>query len=157
MHIILFHVAKIAVCYDKERHLQSFMKEHTDDIVSMALHPSGDFCATGQVGKKPTILVWTTDGDVGMKVVSRLCGLHRRAVVALAFTRHGNGTFLASAGMDPDHTIAIYDWRAGALLAHAKGEARRIMSLDYSPDGSTLVQCGVDHVQFWHRRGRNLR
>ena len=72
--LILFHVAKVAVCYDKERHLQSFMNEHTDEIVSMAVHPSGKFCATGQVGKTPDVLVWTTDGDVGMKVVSKLSG-----------------------------------------------------------------------------------
>ena len=51
--LVLFHVAKIAVCYNKEKHLQSFMKEHTDEIVSMAVHPTGRFCATGQVGKRP--------------------------------------------------------------------------------------------------------
>lgn len=154
--LILFHVAKVAVCYDKEKHLQSFMKEHTDDIVSMTVHPSGQFCATGQVGKKPQILVWTTNGDTGMKVISRLQGLHTRAVISMAFTKHGDGKYLATGGMDPDHTIGIYDWRSGALMAHAKGGHQKILDLDYSPDGSTLVQTGVDHIQFWHQKGRNL-
>ena len=154
--LVLFHVAKIAVCYNKEKHLQSFMKEHTDEIVSMAVHPTGRFCATGQVGKRPPILIWTTNGDTGMKVISRLQGLHTTAVVAMAFTRHGDGKYLATAGMDTDHTIGIYDWRNGALLAHAKGGDKKILDLDYSPDGSTLVQVGVDHIQFWHRKGRNL-
>lgn len=148
---ILFHAAKVAVCYDKETHLQSFMTEHTDEIVSMAVHPSGEYAATGQVGKKPCVLVWRTDGDVGMPVVSRLVGLHRRAVIALAFTRHSDGAFLATAGMDPDHTIAVYEWRSGSLVVQTKAEARKILALDYSPDGSTLVQVGVDHVQVGFR------
>ena len=35
------------------------MNLHSDDIGSLAMHPSGTLVATGQFGRKPSIQVWS--------------------------------------------------------------------------------------------------
>jgi microtubule-associated protein-like 6 len=149
---IIYHTAKVCIVYEREKHLQRFMLEHTDDIVSIAMHPDGVHVATGALGRWPTIIVWNS---ITLSTVRKLQGFHRRAVTALNFSK-GDGKYLVSCGQDVDHCIAVYDWRNGNLIANAKGEARKVMAVDFSPDNSTIVQCGLDHIQFWRRQGRNL-
>ncbi len=63
-----------------------YMFAHTDDVICLAMHPDGVHVATGQMGKRPTIVVWRCDT---MQVVSTLQGLHQRAVCQLAFSSDG--------------------------------------------------------------------
>ena len=62
------------------------MFAHTDDVICLAMHPDGVTCATGQMGKKPSIVVWRTDT---LAPVCVLEGMHRRAVCQLAFSPDG--------------------------------------------------------------------
>ena len=150
-HIIYF-VAKVVIVYDREKQLQRFMLEHTDDVVSIAMHPDGVHFATGALGRFPTIIIWNS---ITLTTVRRLEGFHRRAVTSLSFSK-GDGIFLVSVGQDTEHSIAVYDWKNSNLVASAQGESRKVLAVDFSPDNSTIVQCGLDHIQFWRRQGRNL-
>ncbi len=77
----------------------------------MAIHPSGEFVATGEMGAVPKIVVWNSTDRVGfMDAVSVIKGFHRRAVLQLAFSP--DGKLLASVGQDDDHSVAVWDWRA---------------------------------------------
>jgi len=59
---------------------------HTDDIISLAIHPNGKIVATGEVGRKPKIVVW----DLETKDVKAILeGFHKRGVSLLAFDRSG--------------------------------------------------------------------
>ncbi len=62
------------------------MFAHTDDVICLAMHPDGVHVATGQMGKRPTVVVWRNDT---MEVVSTLQGLHQRAVCQVAFSSDG--------------------------------------------------------------------
>jgi hypothetical protein len=46
---VVFNAAAVAVVFDTVSNTQKFYTEHTDDIVSMAMHPKGEIFATGQV------------------------------------------------------------------------------------------------------------
>ena len=87
------------------------MEYHTDDIISLAVHDlerragssSMSVAATGEVGRMPKIVVWDTST---MDVKAVLKGYHRRGVTKLAFS--GDGTFLATIGLDDRNSIAVY-------------------------------------------------
>ena len=57
---IVYMVAAIGVVYHKDGHAQQFYSMHTDDIISIAMHPDKRIVATGQVGKVPLIQVCAT-------------------------------------------------------------------------------------------------
>lgn len=46
---IVYHVAALGIVYNKDTQVQKFYDHHTDDILSLALHPKNNFVATGQV------------------------------------------------------------------------------------------------------------
>lgn len=46
---IVYHVAAAGIVYHREKHTQRFYLGHTDDILALAVHPTKDLVATGQV------------------------------------------------------------------------------------------------------------
>lgn len=46
---IVYHVAAVGIVYTKTSHRQKHYLGHTDDILCLALHPTRDLVATGQV------------------------------------------------------------------------------------------------------------
>ena len=109
---------------------QDFHRDHSDDIISVAVSPDRKLVATGQLGRKPSIVVWDAET---CKTVRVLSGLHRRAVVSLAWSPEPGYRLLASLGADDDHTLGIYDWRDKVLLAK-------------TPVSKTKAQIGRAHV-----------
>ena len=131
---IVYFAAALGVVYDRKTHTQRFYHGHTDDIVSMAIHPDLDLVATGQIGKNPGIHVWDPlsrgkKSDINTK--AKLSGFHRRGVSLLAFNQRGDR--LASIGLDDDHSIAIYDWRRKLLVASGKGDKNKVLACEYTP------------------------
>jgi WD40 repeat protein len=83
---VVYPVAALGVCFSTKKWQQRYMYGHTDDVICLAMHPDGIHVATGQMGKKPSIVVWRSDT---MTPVVTLQGLHRRAVCQLAFSADG--------------------------------------------------------------------
>ena len=48
---VVYHIAAVGVVLNREKHSQRFYLEHTDDILSLCVHPLKDIVATGQVGR----------------------------------------------------------------------------------------------------------
>lgn len=46
---VVYHVAAVAVVYNRLQHTQRFYQGHDDDILSLAVHPLKDFAASAQV------------------------------------------------------------------------------------------------------------
>ncbi|CAM9383512.1 unnamed protein product [Laminaria digitata] len=139
------------VSLDLTNHTQSFQLGHSGDVTCLAVSPDGLLIATGEVSRRPCILVWRADtGDV----VQTLSGFHKRAITALSFSPDGLG--LASLGCDDDHSIAVYDWDNRLLKATAKGGRRKALAVAWNGSGTRMVTCGLRHVSFWAPSGRNL-
>ena len=100
--LVVYPAAATGIAYDSREHTQQFFTMHTDDIVSLAMHPDREIMATGRVGKDPTICVWSS---TTCELLAELKGFHQRAVVSLSFD--GTGKYLASVGLDDDHSVAI--------------------------------------------------
>ncbi|MGH0132992.1 UNVERIFIED_CONTAM: hypothetical protein FKN15_059554 [Acipenser sinensis] len=45
---VVYHIAAVAVIYNRQQHTQRFYVGHDDDILSLAIHPVKDYVATGQ-------------------------------------------------------------------------------------------------------------
>uniref|UniRef100_A0A8C1S5M0 EMAP like 6 n=1 Tax=Cyprinus carpio TaxID=7962 RepID=A0A8C1S5M0_CYPCA len=114
---VVYHVAAVAVVYNRQQHTQRFYLGHDDDILSLTVHPLKDYVATGQVGRDPAIHVWDIQT---LKCLSLLKGQHQRGVCALEFTADGKS--LVSVGIDEDHSIVIWDWKKGEKLAKSRNK-----------------------------------
>ncbi|OQR95137.1 microtubule-associated protein [Achlya hypogyna] len=153
---VVYHVAALGVVYDSVTHTQQLFQGHDDDIVCLALHPNGSIVATGQMGKPPKIHVWELSGTKGDKCISLAClqGFHKRAVPALAFST--DGTKLCSIGNDDDHSMAIYKWKEGTIVASGKGERNTIHGVVHHPVTNEWISFGDKHVTHWTEQGRNI-
>ena len=62
---------------------------------------------------------------------------------------------MLSVGEDDNHSLAVYDWANGRLLATAKVDASPVTTCEFKSD-TEFVTCGLKHVKFWTLNGLNL-
>ncbi|XP_037543112.1 echinoderm microtubule-associated protein-like 6 isoform X2 [Nematolebias whitei] len=149
---VVYHVAAVAVMYNRQLHTQRFYLGHDDDILSLSIHPLKDYAATGQVGRDPAIHVWDIQT---LKCLSLLKGFHQRGVYALSFSADGKS--LVSVGVDDGHSIVVWDWKRGEKLATARGHKEKIFVVKCNPMlMDKLVTVGIKHIKFWQLTGGGL-
>ena len=88
-HRYFFHIIKwLQISYtDFNFSLTLFnYRDHTDDILCSALHPNNKIVATGEIGKKPKIIIWDVDT---MSTISVFQGFHTRGICQLVFDPSG--------------------------------------------------------------------
>ncbi|XP_074434711.1 echinoderm microtubule-associated protein-like 6 isoform X3 [Larus michahellis] len=146
---VVYHIAAVAVVYNRQQHTQRLYLGHDDDILSLSIHPVKDYVATGQVGRDAAIHVWDTQT---LKCLSLLKGQHQRGVCALDFS--ADGKCLASVGLDDNHAIVFWDWKKGEKLATTRGHKDKIFVVKCNPHHvDKLVTVGMKHIKFWQQTG----
>uniref|UniRef100_A0AAY4ASC1 Echinoderm microtubule-associated protein-like 6 n=1 Tax=Denticeps clupeoides TaxID=299321 RepID=A0AAY4ASC1_9TELE len=149
---VVYFVAGVGVVYNTREHAQRFYLGHSDDVISLALHPDKIQVATGQVGKDPFICVWDS---YSLQTISILRDVHTHGIACLAFD--SDGQRLASVGLDAKNTVCVWDWKKGRVLATATGHSDRIFDISWDPFLShRLASCGVKHIKFWTLCGNAL-
>uniref|UniRef100_A0A6Q2ZEV6 EMAP like 6 n=1 Tax=Esox lucius TaxID=8010 RepID=A0A6Q2ZEV6_ESOLU len=149
---VVYHVAAVAVIYNRQQHAQRFYLGHDDDILSLTVHPLKDYVATGQVGRDPVIHVWDIQT---LKCLSLLKGYHQQGVCALDFTL--DGKILVSVGIDEGHSIVLWDWKKGDKLAKARGHKDKLFVVKCNPFRmDKLATVGIKHIKFWQHTGGGL-
>jgi len=147
---LVYPCSATVVIYDKVMHRQRFFFGHDDDVMCLAVHPSGTIVASGQVGRRPPICVWdcakpapdTNDpnngggpnGNGGMSSsVTHLGNLlfHSRGICCMDFST--DGTLLVSVGADDAHHICVWDWQNGVLLASGRGYNTDVFQVAFNP------------------------
>eukprot|EP01006_Ploeotia_vitrea_P014079 TRINITY_DN37392_c0_g1_i1.p1 TRINITY_DN37392_c0_g1~~TRINITY_DN37392_c0_g1_i1.p1 ORF type:complete len:741 (+),score=138.60 TRINITY_DN37392_c0_g1_i1:114-2336(+) len=154
---ILYFAAAVGVVHNLANNTQQFFFGHTDDILSIAFHKERKIVATGQQGKTPSICVWDLESR---QLLAKLEGYHKRAVVSLAFSACGSK--VASVGLDDNHSVAVYDWQAQALVAESKGDTARIINIAFNytrgaDANNEFVTVGSKHIKFWTIAGTQLK
>ncbi|XP_075781606.1 echinoderm microtubule-associated protein-like 6 isoform X3 [Pelodiscus sinensis] len=146
---VVYHIAAVAIVYSRQQHTQRLYLGHDDDILSLTIHPMKDYVATGQIGRDAAIHVWDTQT---LKCLSLLKGQHQRGVCALDFS--ADGKFLASVGLDDNHTIVFWDWKKGEKIATTRGHKDKIFVVKCNPHHvDKLVTVGMKHIKFWQQAG----
>ena len=127
------------------------LHRHTDDVLSLCVSEMDlSVVATGECGKRPSIIVWSIDGSEKKEhsVHSILVGFHERGVAHMAFGRR-DPSLLASVGMDDSNSIALYNWKESKLLATLQGGKSLIHFILFHPYSGGFITCGDKNIQFW--------
>jgi microtubule-associated protein-like 6 len=148
---IVFLASSLAVSYNSSDERQRFFTGHSDEVTCLAVRPGGTQMATGQGGGSPCVIMW----DVATEDRKfTLHGHHHGAVHFLAFSP--DGTKLATVGQDSRQLIVVHDSDTGEVLCRVHGGHQRILDVSFDPLGTTLAQCGVNHIIFHKISGGNV-
>ncbi len=151
---IVYPAASLAVVVDPDTKAQRFFNQHTEDVVSLAIHPNRQIVATGQSSsqpnKSPFIHVWNSET---MEVIASLAGYHRNAVRILEFSP--DGSKLLSVGDDEYHSLAVYDWERKTLLASCKVDKDAILGTNFMTD-TEIVVYGARFIKFLTQNGKTF-
>lgn len=139
----MYPAANVVVVFDKVSWKQKHLLGHTDKVTALTMHPDGVHVASGQLGKKPLVIIFNSRTGT----IARLIKIKEkvRAVSQLAFST--DGTTLVVGGQDDNHTLYLYDWKSGSLRSKGEGGSKKILALAFSPDGQKLLQAGVNHFK----------
>jgi Ca2+-binding EF-hand superfamily protein len=94
----IYHTAALGIKMNPVKNTQTFHFGHKDDIMSFALHPNGQFVATGEIGPKPLISVWSVET---MQMITSFNAPLTKGISQLTFSP--SGKYLAAGAMDDDH------------------------------------------------------
>ncbi|RHY27115.1 hypothetical protein DYB32_007513 [Aphanomyces invadans] len=149
---IVYTAASVGVVLNAKANTQRHLLAHTDDVLSIALHPSKGLAATGETGKTPKLIVWDV---TTVKPLVTLRGYHSRGIIQLAFSTIGNE--LASLGADDDHSVGVYTtrdmWQTAELTWFAKGNKAIPLHVLWHPTDAMQFCClGVKFIEFWDKQ-----
>ena len=140
---IVYNCAALGVVYNKSKDCQAFQQgTHTDDVISLAMHPDGQLCATGQVGDMPMIVVWDVATQRNKAV---LRGFHRLGVSHIKFD--STGKLLLSVGLDAQSSLAVYNWEQSRIIASTVVSNKKVMAACFV--GDKVLTGGEGFVKFW--------
>ena len=128
---LVFPAAALGVVMDPKTRMQRFFDLHTDDVLALAMHPTGAVVATSQVGDGSPIHVWRT-ADCAR--VATIFPKHGKATLHLAFSADGYN--LAAVGADELHTVSVYDWESNAQKKNFEPRTRTFPTRRTTPGSS---------------------
>ena len=133
---IMFPAGALVVVMDMRDGEQGFFSGHSDEVTCLTIHPDRVVAASGQIGKGGKILVWdSTLVKPGSRTFSASVELDMKVgtkgVCGLNFS--GDGRFLIALGMDESHSMVVFDWAQGAVVATAKVGHSDVHQMGFNP------------------------
>uniref|UniRef100_U3JTT5 Cilia- and flagella-associated protein 44 n=1 Tax=Ficedula albicollis TaxID=59894 RepID=U3JTT5_FICAL len=108
-------------------------------------HPSKEYFAVGEKGKKPNIVIYSYPSVRPYRILK---GGTEVAYVFGDFNR--TGTLLASVGSSPDYMLTIWDWKQEDTLLRSKAFAQDVYKVMFSAENEEhLTTGGSGHIKFW--------
>mmetsp|Transcript_8381 Transcript_8381/g.28139 ORF Transcript_8381/g.28139 Transcript_8381/m.28139 type:complete len:892 (-) Transcript_8381:144-2819(-) len=166
---IVYPAASLVVIYDIAHHTQQFFDEHDDDVISIAIHPSKKYIASGQVASlrrrtsegRPcaSVLVWNASTlkrnnrpveEGGWKSRGVLARDLQHRIHSLDFDRSGRNLVVFGGKSDASAMIVVYEWETGRTLWQLTAATNLVTSVKHNPVIPTqFVQCGDRGVRYW--------
>ena len=104
-------------------------QDHNDEVLCLDMHPEHELVVSGQVGRTPKLIVWSS---ITLDPKRVLTG-HTRGISHAKFSP-GSGRYIVSAGLDPGHTLLVQDWVTGETLARILSTPAKICDISFTPD-----------------------
>ncbi|ESL05946.1 hypothetical protein TRSC58_06388 [Trypanosoma rangeli SC58] len=112
----------------------------------VAVHPSRRFYVVCEkLSNDPLIRVhrWPSREEVGEFV-----GGATRGFSACCFNK--DGTMMATVGMYPDYSLAVWNWNTRGMILRSKCHGSDVYTVQFSPfDSGVLVTGGAGYIKFW--------
>ena len=121
-------------------------RQHSDDIMCLALSPDLRMAATGQVGSRPTIFAWDTNTMATRGRWQLPKG--SRGVKCLAWNR--NSCRIACVDNHNDHWLRVYELGKSAPVYEQKMGSSVIYDVAWSPIEDRFVCVGKNTVYFFY-------
>ena len=161
---------------DIDTNNQAYFSAHTENVTCVTCHPNRAICASGQMGKDGRICIWDQNTiKAGYREYNSSLDLYIgegvRGVCGINFS--GDGRYLVALGLDESHSMAIFDWSVGSIVAIVKVGHLEVHQMGFNPfsyipidrieEGKdlaspraeqsqgcyTLVSCGGKQIKFW--------
>ena len=132
---------------------QRGIPEHLTPVLRVAYSPDGAYVASGgldpnvtfetltaanhEVNPVGTVIVWDRS-----KNTSKPFAKHKFVITALAFSP--DGKYIASAGLDDDHSWKLWDRETGAVIHTFHGHRGWVSQARFSPDGKYVATGSTD-------------
>jgi WD40 repeat protein len=164
---LAFFVSALGVVMDTVERRQYFFFGHDAEVSSMALHPSRELLATGQVASHgsllPPIYVWSPSVVVANQedrvaarrrapaneVQAQLVGFCEQKIGLLCFST--DGAFLMAIGQDSSHRFACYNWKEQTILFKGMAGNADLFMISAIPSGFAV--CGNKEIKIWEHPG----
>ncbi|KAK9711895.1 Echinoderm microtubule-associated protein-like 5 [Basidiobolus ranarum] len=158
---LVYFAGSVGIVHDVRSNTQRFFTGHNDDVISIAVHPSGEYTATGDVASVidpqggVKVHIWQSKKPEAPPVATLKCGSGTifKGVVSISFSP--DGKYLVAVCKDKDHTIEIFDWKSSAEpITSISGHSDLVLDILFNPyDGAEFVTFGVKHIKFWRFDG----
>jgi WD40 repeat protein/Ca2+-binding EF-hand superfamily protein len=151
---IVYVTASLGVVCDIETREQRFYQGHLEEITAMALHPSGRLIAT--VDTAAIINIWDA---ITLSKVATISGVVKQGYQHLIFSPAGDR--ITTVGLDPDHTVTVYEFETAAVVSSGKGipSPNNVNGIGYSRSGTEMAIVGKETIIFFrgvHTKSRAL-
>lgn len=116
---------------------------HSNEVLSVAYSPNGQYLASGTGGRDCTIYLWNPANGALLKTINPRVG---GSITSVAFSP--DGQYIAT-GIT-DNTIRIWRVSDGSLLRTLRGHSNRVNAVAFSPNGQYLASGSDDNtVKVW--------
>lgn len=139
--VVAYPAASLVVLMDVKSSKQLFFSGHSEETCCLALHPDGNLMASGQMGKRGSILVWDTsivlDGGNGNgggdEAVVKELNIENgvKGVSGVSFS--GDGQLLTALGLDENKSMYVFNWERGEMLASVKLGHVDVFQMGFNP------------------------
>lgn len=146
---VLYPAAAVCVIMDVQHQTQRHYLQHKDNISCLKSYTNEagkTIVATGDFGQKPSIYVWECES---LQTISVFKGFHSAGVYRIDFSP--NRTKLVSVGMDPYHSVAVYDLTTNERIFGARSTTLAVYDLRFLSD-DVFASCGDNHIYFWRQK-----
>jgi len=148
---VLYPAGSLIIVQHVAEHSQRYFAHHVDLVTCTAScfvvdevgNKVNTIVASGERGVRPSIHIWEVNS---LQIISTLQGFHRGGVQRLEFSPDKEK--LATLGMDPYHSIAIYYWKTSQRVWSMRTTTKPVYDIRYMTN-DILVSCGEGNIFFW--------
>jgi microtubule-associated protein-like 6 len=124
---IVYHTAACGIVLNKTKNTMRVNTTHNDDITCLDVNLVKNLVATGEMGRKPAIVIWDSKTlEVKHIFINKL----EKSISNIAISP--SGKYVAATSMSDNHEIAVYDLVKGTLVSYGQGPRSVVFAIKFN-------------------------